>query len=271
MLLATDPSMAWPLLGGVAAGAAVVLGAGRAGPGRWGTDPAGGSRRVLTLLFGSASAVVIMWKLSSARAEQIAVVLILAGASIAAAALLRRRAQGRTAAAVADRVVEATELLATELSVGLTPSQALRQAAEGWPELAPVLAAEHLGADVPEAWRELSTIPGAQDLRLVAAAWSASTQVGGGLAVAMSRVAGGLRAARASDRVVASELASARATARLVAALPVLALMMGSSPESRPWEFLLTEPIGLACLASGLAFGLAGLWWIETIATGVHR
>jgi tight adherence protein B len=172
---------------------------------------------------------------------------------------------------VSERVVEATELLAAELSVGLTARQALLQVAEGWPALGRVLEAERLGVDVPEAWREVSATPGAEDLRLVAASWAASTQSGGGLAEAMARVAGGLRAARATERVVQSELASARATARLVAGLPVVALVLGSGADSRPWEFLLTEPFGLICLAAGLAFGLAGLWWIEAIASGVHR
>lgn len=264
--------LTWPLVGGLGAGLAVALGTGQRRPARFRpTHGAAAPRRTVPVAIGLAGVVATLASVGSLGAEHVALALILSGTAAAAAALVQRRARARRAAHASERVVEAAELLAAEISVGLTPGQALAQAAAGWPALAPVVAAERLGVDVPEAWRELSATPGAEQLRLVAAFWAASTESGGGLAEAMGRVASGLRSARATERVVLSELASARATARLVAALPVVALLMGGSAESRPWEFLLTEPIGLICLAAGLAFGLAGLWWIEAIAAGVHR
>lgn len=212
------------------------------------------------------------WLVRSATPEALALLVILAIAMIPVAALLRRQRKTRAEAEVGDRVLETTELLVAELAAGLPPGRALHHAAGSWAPLAPVAEAERLGADVPAAWRAIAeSTPGAGDLRLVGAGWAAAIQTGGGLADATARVATTIRANRASTRLIASELASARATSRLVAALPIAALLMGSSSESQPIEFLLTEPVGLACLAAGLGFGLAGLWWIEAIAAGVHR
>ena len=41
-----------------------------------------------------------------------------------------------------------------------------------------------------------------------------------------------------------------------------------AGPAASPWAFLLTTPLGLACLAGGLLLALAGLWWIEALTRG---
>lgn len=183
--------------------------------------------------------------------------------------LARRRARRRAARATAGRVLETCELLAAELTAGQPPDRALRRAAGAWPPLAPAAETVDLGGDVSRVLRELAGAPGAGDLRLLAAAWVVAHRTGHGLADAVGRCADSIRGAEATRRVVEGELASARATARLVAGLPVLALLMGSGSGGDPLGFLLGSPLGLACLAGGLAFGLAGLWWIEAIADDV--
>ncbi|CAA9409837.1 type II secretion system F family protein [uncultured Nocardioides sp.] len=202
-------------------------------------------------------------------------VLLLVGAGVLAmaAALVRRRRRRLEARRRQASLLEACGVLSSELTAGQPPATALGRAVRVWPDLAPVLRSHDLGADVPEAWRSLARHPGAHDALVLAAAWQVSHRSGRGLGEALARVARGLRGAAATRRVVESELASARATARLLAALPVLALVVGGGtvPGSSPWGFLLGTPVGLACLGAGLSLGFLGLWWIEAIADDVER
>lgn len=200
-------------------------------------------------------------------------VLAAIGAAVLVAArrlLLRRRVLAEAARTRAQAVEACTSIVA-ELGVGCSPLEALEHAARDWPVLDVAVHIGRSGGSVPHALRDASSGPGAADLRIIAAAWQIAHRTGHGLADALERVVAELRAAERTRRIVTGELASARATARLVAALPVAALAMGSGAGASPLGFLLTEPLGLACLAGGLAFGLAGLLWIEAIAASVER
>ena len=194
--------------------------------------------------------------------------LLLAGA----AALWRARRRRRAAVVTSARVLETCELLAAELGAGQPPGAALDRAARAWPQLAPVAEAFRVGADVP------------------------------GRAAAGRRRARGARTCGWSPPPGRSPTAPARGSPTPSTGSPAACAPPrppagwsraswprrgpppGWSPGCRCWRWRWAPapaatrgascsgtPVGLACLAGGLAFGLAGLSWIEAIARDVDR
>lgn len=230
---------------------------------------AGAVRGRPTAGVAAAAAAVIGGLLVTVDGVVLALGLIVVGGVAGGAGLVLRSRRRQAATLRADRVVEVCEALAAELRAGQPPLSALRHCVEVWPDLEPVARAGDLGADVPAAFRRLARAPGASGMRDVAAAWQVSQSSGGTMAIALARVADTARRRRATERLVAGELASAQATARLVAVLPVVVLAMGAGLGGDPWGFLLSTPVGLACLGAGTGLTLAGLAWIERIAASV--
>lgn len=261
-------SLTAPLLGGSAellAAAAVAAGVLLGWPGTPTVSArSSGLPRRLVVAAGGLALLVLPGRFA-------APLLVVLAAVAAGRTLWRQRVETARAEETARRMLEACDLVASELAAGRTGEAALDEAAAAWPALRPVADACRLGGDVPGALRALARAPGADGLRLLAGAWVVSHRTGSGLATSTRRVADAVRRDQATRRVVRGELASARATARLVGALPVVALLMGGGAGADPWTFLLGTPLGLACLASGLAIGIGGLWWIELIAREVDR
>ncbi|MGL5811117.1 MAG: type II secretion system F family protein [Nocardioides sp.] len=260
-----DPATG-PLVAGSAAALALVMCLPGSGA-RAGSPPVRRRRAGAVLALSSASVLM-----ADAPGTRLSLLAILAVAAIPVMALVRRRRRTALMAATADKVVESIDMLAGELAAGVPAGRSLARIARSWPALEPVAEAERLGVDLPSAWYAAAASPGAAQLRLVGAAWSASVRTGAELGGVLSSVADGMQRQRRTERLVAGELSSARATARLVAVLPFAVLLVGGSGAgAASWAFLLGTPAGLSCLAVGLAFELAGLWWIELLAERVHR
>ncbi|WP_182378882.1 type II secretion system F family protein [Nocardioides sp. WS12] len=233
---------------------------------RWGRGGTSG-RRWAFVAAGALAAAALL----AGSAHLLVVAIVAAGVAGGLARLVAGRRRERLAVASRSRVVELCDALQAELAAGQTAGLALERAAAEWPEIAPVARAAVAGGDVPTALRSLADRPGTGALRVVAAAWQVAHRTGHGLADTLGRVADDLRATEQTRRVVDGELSSARATARLLAALPLLALAMGSGAGAHPWRFLFGHPIGLACLAAGLALAYAGLAWIDALARDIER
>ncbi len=215
-------------------------------------------------------AVVGSGVLVDGRVSPVLVVLGVGGAA-AAVREVRRRRSAIVEQRRSEAVLAMCESVSADLHAGRPPIAALTAAADEWSELRGVADAARLGADVPAALRSLSERPGAEQLVLVAAAWVVAHRSGAGLAAAVDLAARAIREDRAAARVVSTELASAHATARLLAVLPVGVLLIGRGSGGDPFGFLLSTTPGLFCLAMGLGLAWAGLFWMQRIADGIRR
>lgn len=253
---------AWLVTAAVTAGLAVALlvpprprlqasGPARAVPGR-----------LLLVVPGGVGAAAV----SGMPGQRLALLAVLGATLLGVHRLMRRGRSVRAAAARRQKVVDACEVVVGELRAGRPAVPALDSGAEVWGEMASVARTAHLGGDVPGALRELAALPGAEEVGRVAAAWQLSVATGAGLAAATARVLDSARSRQATDRLVQAELASARATARLVVALPVVVLLASDGMGADPWSFLLDTWPGVVCLAGGVGLAVIGLEWIERIA-----
>lgn len=230
------------------------------------------SPRRLPIALGAASAVLSVALATGAVAPRHVVLLLIVGGAFAFGLRLNRRRRARLHAGLAaDRVVALCEQVGGDLAAGQSPSAAFRAAAATWPEVAEVARSVELGADPVRVLRLAAVAPGREGLRAVAAAVALADSAGAPVVPVLDRVSRSLRAGRETARLVEGELASARATARLVALLPFAALLLGRGTGSDPLGFLLGGAAGLTCLAAGLALACAGIAWIDALADHALR
>ncbi|ABM16177.1 MULTISPECIES: type II secretion system F family protein [Mycolicibacterium] len=209
--------------------------------------------------------------------------LLLSPAAVLAAALLMATLSVRSRAARRrrNRVTEAAALqgaldvLIGELRVGAHPVAAMNTAAQESDAriagaLGAVAARALLGADVAAGLRaqgRRSLLPGHWD-RLAVCWHLAQAQ---GLAIATLMLAAQRDIAereRFRGRVEAG-LAGARATAAILAGLPVLGVLLGHAIGAEPLSFLFSGGFGGWLLVTGTVFVCCGLLWSDRITTGV--
>ncbi len=191
------------------------------------------------------------------------------GATSVALVLRRLVARGRSRTARHSSqlaVIGLCDALAAELRAGTSAARAIEDACGHRPDWSPLLVTAHLGGDVADSLRDLATRPGQRGLAAVAAAWEISARSGLALADVLDRLGDALRDEQDARGEVTATLAPSRATAKMLAVLPVFGLALGSSMGARPLHILLTTPLGLGCLAGGVLLALLGVLWVERIA-----
>ena len=185
----------------------------------------------------------------------------------------------RERAATTRALAEALGSFAAELRAGAPPAAAARAAArDGDPRctriLALVEATDRLGGDVPAAVRSAAAALDRRtgdDLRRFAAAWALADRHGIGLAGPVAAVAVDLRARSRFAGRLSAQVAGPRATAVVLAVLPVLGVVLGEGIGARPWAVLSGSGAGQVLLVVGVALVAAGVEWTERIVAGVVR
>ncbi len=183
-----------------------------------------------------------------------------------AVALVRRRVRDRRVERVREQVAHAAGLLASHLRAGQVPSAALARAAEDFAVLRPARGALQLGGDPVAVWHAQAAREGEEGLGHLARAWQVATATGAPMAATLEQVGQALISERKVRAVVAGELAAPRATAKVMAALPVCGIGLGYLLGGNPLGWLVAGPPGWICILAGVTLACAGLWWIEVLA-----
>ncbi|GGK98666.1 hypothetical protein Sme01_59880 [Sphaerisporangium melleum] len=190
---------------------------------------------------------------------------------------LARRPSRAKQAAVWRRVsIELCQAVVAELAAGRPPGDALVRAIGCLdpPEAAalrPVVATARDGGDVPAALERAAPAHGGEGLRRLAACWRVGLATGAGLTALVERVGLSLREAETHRGEVEAQLAGPRSTARLLAGLPLLGILLAAGLGLRPLAFLFGGPAGYACLGAGVLLALAGMWWMNRLVAQAQR
>ena len=157
--------------------------------------------------------------------------------------LIRRLAGGDAGPPHEAEVVEACLALAAELQAGAPAPRAIAAVADDWPELfGPAAGRAATGGDVAAALREAAAAPGAASLRAVAAAWEVTDRTGAPLSRVVVAVADSLRTDAAVRREASTQLATVRATARILAILPFGPLLLPSGGDGAAVPLAVLRP-----------------------------
>jgi tight adherence protein B len=181
--------------------------------------------------------------------------------------LLLTAMSGRGAAADVGAFCDA---VAAELRCG-TPADRALVVAEGTVLVPRGAAAAAIGEPIAAALAADARQARSAALAAVAACWSAAADGGASLADGLDRTAGLARAEQRITADLATETAGPRATARTLAALPLVGAGLGQLLGADPLGWLIGTPAGRVCLAVGAVLQAAGLLWSRRIVARAQR
>jgi tight adherence protein B len=232
---------------------------------RW--FPTAGLRGAGCIGVGAAFAVVVLLPLTT--------VVCLAVVGATASLRYRRRHRMRRATREGRTLESALDVLVGELRAGSHPVRAFCIAADETAgavadSLCSVAARARLGADVAAglaAAARSSALPAHWDR--LALCWQLASDHGLGIATLMRAAQRDIAERQRFSARVSSSMAGARATATILAGLPVLGILLGQLIGARPLGFLLGGHAGGWLLVVGSTLACGGLLWSDRIADRV--
>jgi len=227
-----------------------------------------GGTGVLLAVVGPALAVL----LGGGRSWVVPVTLAAAAAAAVVAAERRRAAARSQVLATMECVDEAVTAIAAELAAGATPQRSLGSAARASPTLFAEAARQaQWGLDPAPALRSAAGHPGAGAVAELAAAWVVATSTGCHLTTVLDRVRSSVHEGVVVAREVQEQLAPVRATARVLAVLPLAGLGIGAALGVNVPLLLVTTTWGWLCLGAAAVLVASGLWVVERLARRAER
>jgi len=206
-----------------------------------------------------------------------AAALALGSGPLVAAALLaatvgirtRRAARDKAHRAECGHLLDAMDAVIAELRVGAHPSPAARVAAgesDGFAARAFAVssARSRLGGSGPDGLRNPGSVIGTE-LERIADAWHVAERHGLALAELLSAARSDLDARIRFRNRTEAALAGPRASAMVLAGLPLLGIGLGQLMGAAPVNVLFASPAGMLLLPLGTALACAGLLWSDAI------
>lgn len=244
--------------------------------------PAGPHRRARVLLSSAPRRLRVPLPVGAAIGCALSSLLLTPAAVVAlslltATLLARRRlARRRRARSTASGSLQAAlDVLVGELRIGAHPVAAISVAAQESDEqvarsLGTVAARAMLGADVAAGLRaEGRRSPSPGHWERLAACWQLAQTHGLAIATLMQAAQRDIAERERFRGRVDAGMAGARATATILAGLPLLGVLLGHAIGAEPLRFLLSGGAGGWLLVVGTAFVCCGLLWSDRITAQV--
>jgi Flp pilus assembly protein TadB len=157
--------------------------------------------------------------------------------------------------------------LKSQLHVGVSQADALKFAVSRAPEFALSSTRQALASQTNAylALVEDSLIYNAPSLARCANLLDLSSQSGSSINEALTQVADKLMNRRNQEQLIATELASTKATVFVLAGLPIMGAGMGLMLSADSMSWLFGTSAGRVCLVLGLGLELVGWLWIKRL------